>query len=97
MKVSPLDQRFTFYPLQGGFPRRHAVLPALGRRLTGHQERLCAVQHRVWRHSFQAGVCGLALLLVGLAAGGTLSGFTVKSTALLACLVVPSSTVFSLL
>lgn len=39
---------------------------------------------------------GLALLLIGFGTGGTLTGFTVKSTALMAYLVVLSSAAFSL-
>ena len=45
---------------------------------------------------YQLAIGGLTLLLVGLATGGTLTGFTVKSTALLAYLVVLSSAAFSL-
>lgn len=45
---------------------------------------------------YQLAIGGIALLLIGFAAGGTLSGFTVKSTALLAYLVVLSSAAFSL-
>ena len=45
---------------------------------------------------YQLAVGGLALLLIGLATGGTLSGFTVKSTALLSYLVILSSAAFSL-
>ncbi len=45
---------------------------------------------------YQLAIGGVALLLVGLATGGTLSGFTVKSTASLAYLVVLSATAFSL-
>jgi len=45
---------------------------------------------------YQLAIGGLALLLIGFAAGGTLSGFTVKSTALLAYLVILSSAAFSL-
>lgn len=45
---------------------------------------------------YQLAIGGLALLLGGLAAGGTLSGFTLKSTALLAYLVVLSSAAFAL-
>lgn len=45
---------------------------------------------------YQLAIGGLALLLLGFAAGGTLSGFTVKSTALLAYLVVLSSAAFAL-
>lgn len=45
---------------------------------------------------YQLAIGGVALLLMGFAAGGTLSGFTVKSTALLAYLVVLSAAAFSL-
>ena len=45
---------------------------------------------------YQLAIGGLALLLIGFAAGGTLTGFTVKSTALLAYLVILSSAAFSL-
>ncbi len=45
---------------------------------------------------YQLTIGGLALLLVGFATGGTLSGFTFKSTALLAYLVILSSAAFSL-
>ncbi|MDB5743534.1 MAG: protein of unknown function transrane [Polaromonas sp.] len=45
---------------------------------------------------YQLTIGGVALLLVGFAAGGTLTGFTVKSTALLAYLVVLSSAAFAL-
>lgn len=45
---------------------------------------------------YQLTVGGLALLLIGLATGGSLSGFTFKSTALLAYLVILSSAAFSL-
>ena len=45
---------------------------------------------------YQLAIGGLALLLIGLAAGGTLTGFTLKSTALLAYLVVLSSAAFAL-
>lgn len=45
---------------------------------------------------YQLALGGLALLLTGLATGGTLTGFTLKSTALLAYLVVLSSAAFSL-
>lgn len=45
---------------------------------------------------YQLAIGGLALLLIGFAAGGTLTGFTVKSTALLMYLVVLSSAAFSL-
>lgn len=45
---------------------------------------------------YQLAIGGLALLLIGFAAGGTLTGFTVKSTALLAYLVVLSSAAFAL-
>ena len=45
---------------------------------------------------YQLAIGGVALLLVGFASGGTLSGFTVKSTALLAYLVILSSAAFSL-
>lgn len=45
---------------------------------------------------YQLALGGLALLLIGLATGGTLTGFTLKSTALLAYLVVLSSAAFSL-
>lgn len=45
---------------------------------------------------YQLAIGGLALLLIGFAGGGTLSGFTVKSSALLAYLVVLSSAAFSL-
>ncbi|ABM39124.1 DMT family transporter [Polaromonas naphthalenivorans] len=45
---------------------------------------------------YQLAIGGLALLLLGFAAGGTLSGFTVKSAALLAYLVVLSSAAFAL-
>lgn len=45
---------------------------------------------------YQLAIGGLALLLIGLAAGGTLTGFSVKSTALLAYLVILSSAAFSL-
>ena len=44
---------------------------------------------------YQLAIGGLALLLIGFAAGGTLTGFTVKSTALLMYLVVLSSAAFS--
>lgn len=45
---------------------------------------------------YQLAIGGLALLLIGFATGGTLTGFTVKSTALMAYLVVLSSAAFSL-
>jgi drug/metabolite transporter (DMT)-like permease len=45
---------------------------------------------------YQLAIGGLALLLMGFAAGGTLTGFTVKSTALLAYLVALSSAAFAL-
>ncbi|MFZ2388461.1 MAG: DMT family transporter [Polaromonas sp.] len=45
---------------------------------------------------YQLALGGLALLLIGLATGGTLTGFTLKSTALLAYLVALSSAAFSL-
>ncbi|MDB5886909.1 MAG: protein of unknown function transrane [Polaromonas sp.] len=45
---------------------------------------------------YQLAIGGLALLLVGFAFGGSLSGFTLKSTALLAYLVVLSSAAFAL-
>lgn len=45
---------------------------------------------------YQLTLGGLALLLIGLATGGTLTGFTLKSTALLAYLVALSSAAFSL-
>lgn len=45
---------------------------------------------------YQLAIGGVALLLMGFAAGGTLTGFTVKSTALLAYLVILSSAAFSL-
>jgi drug/metabolite transporter (DMT)-like permease len=45
---------------------------------------------------YQLAIGGLALLLIGFGAGGTLTGFTVKSTALMAYLVVLSSAAFSL-
>ena len=45
---------------------------------------------------YQLAIGGLALLLIGFAAGGALTGFTVKSTALLMYLVVLSSAAFSL-
>ena len=45
---------------------------------------------------YQLTVGGLALLLIGFVTGGTLSGFTFKSTALLAYLVILSSAAFSL-
>ena len=45
---------------------------------------------------YQLTIGGVALLLIGLVAGGTLSGFTLKSTALLAYLVILSSAAFSL-
>lgn len=44
---------------------------------------------------YQLAIGGLALLM-GLAAGGTLTGFTLKSTALLAYLVLLSSAAFAL-
>jgi drug/metabolite transporter (DMT)-like permease len=45
---------------------------------------------------WQLGIGGLALLLVGLAAGGTLGGFTLASTLLMAYLVLLSSAAFAL-
>ncbi len=45
---------------------------------------------------YQLAIGGLALLLIGFGAGGTLTGFTLKSTALMAYLVVLSSAAFSL-
>lgn len=45
---------------------------------------------------YQLALGGLALLLIGLASGGTLTGFTVKSTALMLYLVMLSSAAFSL-
>ncbi|MFT6589654.1 MAG: drug/metabolite transporter (DMT)-like permease [Rhodoferax sp.] len=45
---------------------------------------------------YQLAIGGLALLLLGLASGGTLTGFTFKSSALLLYLVVLSATAFSL-
>ncbi|SFC22188.1 Permease of the drug/metabolite transporter (DMT) superfamily [Polaromonas sp. OV174] len=45
---------------------------------------------------YQLAIGGLALLLIGFAAGGTLTGFSFKSTALLAYLVILSSAAFSL-
>jgi len=45
---------------------------------------------------YQLAIGGLALLLIGLATGGTLTGFTVKSMALMVYLVVLSSAAFSL-
>ncbi len=45
---------------------------------------------------YQLAIGGAVLLLGGLAAGGTLTGFTLKSTALLAYLVVLSSAAFAL-
>jgi drug/metabolite transporter (DMT)-like permease len=45
---------------------------------------------------WQLSIGGLALLLIGLATGGTLTGFTVESTALMLYLVVLSSAAFSL-
>ncbi|WP_293606289.1 DMT family transporter [Polaromonas sp. UBA4122] len=45
---------------------------------------------------YQLAIGGTALLLIGFATGGTLTGFTLKSTALMVYLVVLSSTAFSL-
>lgn len=45
---------------------------------------------------YQLAIGGLALLLLGFACGGTLTGFTVKSTALMVYLVVLSSAAFAL-
>lgn len=45
---------------------------------------------------YQLAIGGAVLLLGGLAAGGTLTGFTLKSTALLAYVVVLSSAAFAL-
>jgi drug/metabolite transporter (DMT)-like permease len=45
---------------------------------------------------WQLAIGGLALLLIGFATGGTLSGFTLKSTLLMVYLVVLSSAAFSL-
>ena len=45
---------------------------------------------------YQLGIGGLALLVLGWATGGSLTGFTFKSTALLAYLVVLSSAAFAL-
>jgi drug/metabolite transporter (DMT)-like permease len=45
---------------------------------------------------WQLAIGGLALLLIGFATGGTLTGFTVKSTLLMVYLVVLSSAAFSL-
>lgn len=45
---------------------------------------------------YQLAIGGLALLLLGLATGGVLTGFTLESTLLLAYLVVLSSAAFSL-
>ena len=45
---------------------------------------------------YQLAIGGLALLLIGFAAGGTLTGFTVKSAALLIYLVLLSSAAFAL-
>jgi drug/metabolite transporter (DMT)-like permease len=45
---------------------------------------------------WQLAIGGLALLLIGFATGGTLAGFTVKSTLLMVYLVVLSSAAFSL-
>lgn len=45
---------------------------------------------------YQLAIGGLALLLIGLATGGTLTGFTVKSSALMVYLVVLSSAAFAL-
>ena len=45
---------------------------------------------------WQLALGGLALLLIGFASGGSLTGFTVKSTALLVYLVVLSSAAFAL-
>jgi drug/metabolite transporter (DMT)-like permease len=45
---------------------------------------------------YQLAIGGAALLLIGWATGGTLTGFTLKSTALMVYLVVLSSTAFSL-
>lgn len=45
---------------------------------------------------WQLAIGGLALLLVGLATGGSLSGFTLKSTALMLYLVMLSSAAFSI-
>ncbi len=45
---------------------------------------------------YQLAIGGLALLVVGLVAGGTLTGFTFKSSALLVYLVLLSSAAFSL-
>ena len=45
---------------------------------------------------YQLAIGGVALLLIGLATGGTLTGFTLKSTALMVYLVVLSSAAFSL-
>lgn len=45
---------------------------------------------------YQLAIGGLTLLLIGFATGGTLTGFTLKSTALMVYLVVLSSVAFSL-
>ena len=45
---------------------------------------------------YQLAIGGIALLLIGWATGGTLSGFTVKSTALLIYMVVLSAAAFAL-
>lgn len=45
---------------------------------------------------WQLAIGGMALLLIGFATGGTLTGFTVKSTALMAYLVLLSSAAFAL-
>ena len=45
---------------------------------------------------YQLAIGGVALMLVGFATGGTLSGFNVKSTAMLVYLVILSSAAFSL-
>lgn len=45
---------------------------------------------------YQLAIGGLALLLVGLVTGGSLSGFTLKSTALMVYLVMLSSAAFSI-
>lgn len=45
---------------------------------------------------YQLAIGGLALLLIGFATGGSMSGFTIKSTALMVYLVVLSSSAFSI-
>ena len=60
-----------------------------GKRISQHMDSVVMT-------GYQLAIGGVALLLIGWATGGTLSGFTVKSTALMVYMVVLSSAAFSL-